>query len=303
MASIATANRTDGSHDAAESAAAPRRGVSVVTPLFNERQCVDALVESLRGLQRTLGTRFDFEFVLVDDGSTDGTVQALQEMIAGQHRFRLLEHGANRGIAAAIHSGIRAARHETVVSMDCDGSYEAALLGELVPLLTGEIDLVTASPYHPLGTVENVPAWRLQLSRLASRLYGVVCRKKLTCYTSCFRVYRRSAIAPIELENERFVGVAELLWKVLERGGGVAEHPARLRSRVAGQSKMRVARVAAGHLRLMSRIARQRLRGNERPCSVPSVCSEPAATPHAGSYLDSDESSLNSFAESVSLRN
>jgi hypothetical protein len=67
-------------------------------------------------------------------------------------------------------------------------------------------------------------------------------------------------VAPIELENERFVGVAELLWKVLERGGKVVEHPALLRSRAAGQSKMRVINAALGHIRLIIKIARKRFR-------------------------------------------
>jgi dolichol-phosphate mannosyltransferase len=105
-----------------------------------------------------------------------------------------------------------------------------------------------------------VPAWRLRLSRAASQMYAVLCRHKLSCYTSCFRVYRRDAVAPVELENERFVGVAELMWKVLERGGRVVEHPAMLRSRVAGQSKMRVLRASLGHLGLMVKIVRTRFR-------------------------------------------
>jgi dolichol-phosphate mannosyltransferase len=134
------------------------------------------------------------------------------------------------------------------------------VIGDLVARLQPGVDLVTASPYHRDGRVENVPHWRLALSRLASRLYGLACRHRLSCYTSCFRVYRRSAIAPIELENERFVGVAELLWKVLDRGGVVVEHPALLRSRVAGQSKMRIVRATLGHLRLIGKIAVTRLR-------------------------------------------
>ena len=126
--------------------------------------------------------------------------------------------------------------------MDCDGSYDPLLVAELIPRLSPGVDLVTASPYHLQGSVENVPLWRLRLSRLASRLYGAACCHLLSCYTSCFRVYRRSATAPIELDNEGFVGIAELLCKVLAQGGQVVEHPAMLRVRTAGTSKMRVMR-------------------------------------------------------------
>jgi len=235
-------------------------GVTVVVPLFNERECVELLRASLARVEEALDGKYEFDFLLVDDGSTDETIALLQAVIAERPNYRLVKHEANRGIAAAIRTGIRAARHEIVVSIDCDGSYDPLLVAEMIPRLAPGVDLVTASPYHRAGLVENVPPWRLSLSRLASRMYGVVCRHKLSCYTSCFRVYRRSAVAPVVLENERFVGVAELLWKVLDRGGKVVEHPARLRARVAGQSKMRVVRAALGHLRLITKIGANRLR-------------------------------------------
>jgi dolichol-phosphate mannosyltransferase len=234
-------------------------GASVVVPMFNERECVDQLLASLAKLEAEIGDRYDFEFVLVDDGSTDDTAALLEGALSGKPRYRVVRHGENRGIAAAIRTGLRSARHEVVVSMDCDGTYDAGLMAEMIPLLRPDVDLVTASPYHADGAVENVPLWRLRLSRLASKLYGMACRHKLSCYTSCFRVYRRSTFAAIDLNNEGFVGVAELLCKVLARGGVVVEHPALLRARTAGTSKMRVMRAGADHLKLMARILARRL--------------------------------------------
>lgn len=248
---------SDTAQHTADSAKTP---VSVVVPMFNERECVASLMRSLAAVERELGEQYEFEFVLVDDGSSDETVELLNAAIAGRERYRVVEHGVNRGIAAAIGTGIRASSCEVVVSMDCDGSYDPLLMGELIPHLVAGVDLVTASPYHRAGGVENVPLWRLRLSRLASQLYGLACRHKLSCYTSCFRVYRRSAVVDIELENPGFVGVAELLCNVLQQGGGVVEHPALLRSRVAGHSKMRVVRASLGHLRLISRVLADRLR-------------------------------------------
>lgn len=239
--------------------AAERLGVSIVVPLYNERECVGHLVPSLAELERTFGERYELEFLLVDDGSQDGTPHLLEQAVGGRTGYRVLRHDANRGIAAAIQTGLRAAAHDVAASMDCDGSYDPGLLAELIPLLAPGVDLVTASPYHVRGAVENVPLWRLHLSQLASKLYGVACWHRLSCYTSCFRVYRRSTIAPIELENPGFVGVAELLCRVLQQGGRVVEHPARLRSRVAGHSKMRTARVSLTHLRLIAKILVGRL--------------------------------------------
>jgi dolichol-phosphate mannosyltransferase len=234
-------------------------GVSIVVPMYNERECVGSLLKRLDEVTRELADRYDFEVVLVDDGSTDNTVDVLQAAIADRERYRILGHGRNRGIGAAIQTGLRAAKHEIVASIDSDGSYDPAVIAELAPLLRPGIDLVTASPYHSAGHVENVPKWRLAISRLASRLYGIACGEELSCYTSCFRIYRRSTTAPIEIDHPGFVGVAELLCRVVESGGVVVEHPAVLRGRVAGHSKMRVVRASAGHFYLMGQIVARRM--------------------------------------------
>jgi glycosyltransferase involved in cell wall biosynthesis len=234
-------------------------GVSVVVPMFNERPCVVALLKRLDEVTIEMANVYDFEFVLVDDGSTDGTVEELRSVLAGRAGYRIVRHENNQGIGAAIQTGLRESRHEIVASMDSDGSYDPALIAELAPLLCPGVDLVTASPYHSDGHVENVPVWRLAISRLASRLYGIACGERLSCYTSCFRIYRRATTAQIEVENHGFVGVAELLCRVLENGGVVVEHPAVLRRRVAGHSKMRVVQASMGHFYLMGQIIARRM--------------------------------------------
>jgi dolichol-phosphate mannosyltransferase len=140
---------------------------------------------------------------------------------------------------------------------------------EMIARLTPGVDLVTASPYHEAGDVRDVPRWRLGLSRFASRLYGVACGERLTCYTSCYRVYRRSKAAPLHLKNDGFVGIAELLWKIIDQGGVVQEHPAVLRGRVAGQSKMRVVRAGLNHVRHMASIVGQRAVGRVKRRGAP----------------------------------
>ena len=129
----------------------------------------------------------------------------------------------------------------------------------MIPLLAAGVDLVTASPYHARGEVRNVPRWRLALSRGASFLYRRVLGHKLATYTSCFRVYRRSVVAPLQLDEAGFLGVAELLGKLDVQGARIVEHPATLEVRIFGQSKMRVLGAMLGHLRLLGRLALLRL--------------------------------------------
>jgi len=143
----------------------------------------------------------------------------------------------------------------------------------MAELLTEGVDMVVASPYHPEGAVEGVPAWRLTLSRLASSLYRCLLHNKLHTYTSCVRVCRRRAVAELPQTHPGFVGIVELLWSLDARGGRILEHPARLTVRRFGQSKMRVTRTIYQHLKLLARIARHRSAfWRKRPTNVISSC-------------------------------
>jgi dolichol-phosphate mannosyltransferase len=112
---------------------------------------------------------------------------------------------------------------------------------------------VTASPYHPQGGVENVPSWRLLLSRGASFLYRRLCACKLYTYTSFMRAHRRRVIETITFENDGFAGFTEMLLRAGLQGYTVAEMPMVLKSRGVGTSKMKVMYTIRTHLALMRR--------------------------------------------------
>jgi dolichol-phosphate mannosyltransferase len=234
--------------------------VTIVVPCFNEEDGVPQLVRALERLTDRLGDRYSLRFVLVNDGSSDHTAQAIRCQMNGRRDYALVCHKQNRGVAAAIMTGIREARSEIVCSIDSDCTYDPQQLQDMIPLLTDGVDLVTASPYHPRGQVCNVPRWRLVLSKAASLLYRLAFKRKLFTYTSCFRVYRRSAVADIDLKNHGFVGITEMLWRLERRGATVVECPAVLSVRTAGRSKMRIMTAACSHLRFLFGVALKRLR-------------------------------------------
>ncbi len=231
--------------------------VSIVIPCLNEEESVENLYERLADLIAGVAG-YNFEFIVVDDGSSDNSVAKLMDVFESWTNFTLVEHGENRGVAAAIMTGISMAQTEIVASMDFDCTYDPIQFKNLLPLIQ-TADVVTASPYHPLGKVLNVPEWRLVVSKCASWAYRRVMVEKLYTYTSCFRVYRRSTVADIRLRNDGFVGVAELLWRVGRRGGRIVESPATLDVRQFGQSKLRVAEVTFRHFRFLSRAVIYRL--------------------------------------------
>jgi polysaccharide deacetylase family protein (PEP-CTERM system associated) len=215
------------------SPAGPRTPVTVVVPCFNEEASLRYLANTLRSVDARLSGVYDLRFVFVDDASTDGTASLLDQVFGGRPGCTVVRHQGNRGVAAAILTGIRAARTEIVCSMDADCTYDPHELGGMIPLLADGVDMVTASPYHHEGAVRNVPGWRLALSRGASFLYRRVLSQPLHTYTSCFRVYRREAVAELELQEGGFLGVAEMLGRLILDGRKVVEYPAVLEVRSA----------------------------------------------------------------------
>jgi dolichol-phosphate mannosyltransferase len=197
--------------------------------------------------------------VFVDDASRDDTCELINAAILADDAFTLVRHPENRGITGAIMTGIQHARTEWVCSLDADCTYDPARIGDLVRLLSPQVSMVTASPYHPRGTVENVPGWRLWISRGCSFLYRRLLKTKLYTYTSCFRIYRRSELLPWQPKATGFVGLVEMIAYLEKRTGQIVECPATLSVRQFGQSKMRILRVIVQHLGMMSQILKDRM--------------------------------------------
>lgn len=231
-----------------------RTPISVIVPCYDEERALGYLSKALDELVEQFAGRYEVHFVLVDDCSKDGTWVALQQRFGGRPQYKLVRHEVNQGVAAAILTGIRAAETEIVCSIDADCTYDPRQLDNMIAMLRDDVVMVTASPYHREGHVVGVPEWRLVLSRNLSRMYGAVLNHRFATYTACFRAYRRSAVADIELENGGFLGVAELLIKLDLRGRKLAECPATLETRLLGVSKMKTLKTIRGHLGLLARI-------------------------------------------------
>jgi polysaccharide deacetylase family protein (PEP-CTERM system associated) len=233
--------------------------ITVVVPCFNEELILPYLANTLRSVEQDLESQYELFFIFVDDGSTDGTWSSLEKLFGQQPHCLLVRHQENRGVAAAIMTGIGRAETDIACSIDCDCTYDPHQLQRLIPLLTDDVDMVTASPYHEEGVVRNVPSWRLFLSKSLSRLYRRVLHHRLATYTSCFRVYRRAAVTDLHVRNGGFLGVAEMLGRLDLQGGNIVECPAILEVRLLGRSKMKTLNSIAGHLGLLAWLAKARL--------------------------------------------
>jgi polysaccharide deacetylase family protein (PEP-CTERM system associated) len=232
--------------------------VTLVVPIFNELPTLAYLRRTLFDVRRELAPAYWLRLLLVDDGSTDGSREELPRLFGDVEDCEVVLHERNRGVAAAVMTGLRRATTDLVATIDADCTYDPSSLREMLPLAR-EADVVMASPYHPLGRVRNVPRWRLFLSKTLSRMYDRLLHDHICTYTSCFRVYRRSATDGLTLTEEGFPGMAELLVRMRARGARVVEYPTVLESRLLGFSKMRTVRTIGGHLRLLRRLLSERI--------------------------------------------
>ena len=248
--------------------------LSVVVPCFNEeanvRQLGDRLFPVLIGLR---GTYRSVEVVLVDDGSVDATWSAMQALAANPPEaltVRPISHPTNAGLGAALRTGLGGSTGDVLVTTDSDATYRFEEIPAILSRLTDSVDIVTASPYHPDGSVENVPSHRLVLSRGASLLYRVLVDRRIHTWTALFRAYRRKVIESVPFASTGFLAGTELLVNALEAGYRAVEYPTVLRSRVLGASKAKLARTVLAHVEFQGRVAGRRL-GHTAPRGLPAL--------------------------------
>jgi len=242
--------------------------LTILIPCCNEVDNVALLVSELMPVVERLRRDRTVEVIFVDDGSSDGTGDALAERFGSDPLVRIVRHERNRGLGAALRTGFRYARGAVIVTTDSDATYPFPLIVDLLERLAPGIDIVTASCYHPSGGIENVPRSRVFLSMGASLLYRLLVDRHVHTYTCLFRAYRRTVIAATPFAADGFLAVTEILVRAMWNGYRVAELPCVLRSRRHGQSKAKIARTILAHLRFQGVLLRSRIAGGLAPARV-----------------------------------
>ena len=245
--------------------------ISIVIPCYNEEDNIQKLqAEFFPVLDAMIGSHLPddqritaIEVVFVDDGSKDKTLEALRSAFgspAHAHTSVLFEkHERNRGLGAALRTGFQVVTGDIVVTTDSDGTYKFSTIPALLGYLKRDVDIVTASPYHPNGEVVGVPAYRIILSRGSSLLYRILLNWKIHTYTALFRAYRKDVIQKISFTADDYLGATELMVKAMLKGYRVEEYPAALHRRVFGVSKAKLLRTIVSHLSFQSRLLMHRL--------------------------------------------
>jgi dolichyl-phosphate beta-glucosyltransferase len=140
--------------------------LSIIVPAFNEEHRIEPTLDSLALFASTQPWRV--EILVVDDGSTDGTVALCRQLANRLHGLRVIETRPNRGKGHAVRVGMRAANGAVRVMVDADGSTPASELPKLIaPLLAGEAAVAIGSRYEKARRTDQ-PLWRRAWSRLAN---------------------------------------------------------------------------------------------------------------------------------------
>ncbi len=201
--------------------------VSVVVPVYNEIAHVDELLQAIQN------SPVKKEIIIVDDGSTDGTREKLQAMPLADD-VTVIFHEKNYGKGAAIRTALQYARGEYILIQDSDLEYDPQDYPALLrPLEERQANVVYGvRPDRPERGLRFFLGAKL-LTHLTNLLYGARIHDEATCY----KVFRRSVIAQIDLDCRRFEFCPEVTAKLCRMGEKIAEVPVSYSPRSAGEGK------------------------------------------------------------------
>jgi len=246
--------------------------IFVLLPAFNEEQNLKYLIPKLFNILNkfTEKNKYDFEIVVIDDGSTDNTyfvIKKFQEKF-GKERIIIIQHERNLGLGMALKSGITYCLLTTpteklddvvIITMDADGTHDPAYIPEMVKKIYHGYDIVIASRYIRGGAQICVPLFRRILSRIVNYMLKIRFRLPVFDATSGFRAIRGSVLWRVFkrygenlVKSSEFDAMFEILLKCSRFTDKIIEIPLCLDySKKSGRSKLRIFRVIVKYLRIL----------------------------------------------------
>ena len=206
-----------------------RRSVSVIIPAYNEAAVLEETLKRVTSYMAELEDRWDWELIVVDDGSTDRTGQIIDEFASGHPHVVPLHHHVNFNHGQALRFAFNRATGDYVITLDSDLSYSEDHIGRLLDTITEtKAKVVIASPYANGGQVTNVPFFRLTLSRWANRFLRLTAQGRLNTLTGMARAYDRRFLSSLNLKAWDIEINTEIIYKAQLLRARIVEMPAHL---------------------------------------------------------------------------
>ena len=211
-------------------------GLSIVLPAYNEAPNIAPVVQQALDCLPRLAD--EYEVIVVDDGSRDGTSQAVEPLLAEHHpRVRLLRHERNQGYGAALRIGFSRVRYDYVFYTDADRQFDIAEIEYLLPLLR-EYDAVVGFRVYRYDSPT-----RLVASTVYNWIVRVLFRVHVRDVDCSFKLFRREVIDKITIECTDFFVDTELVAKARKWNFRIVEKGVRHYARVAGETSVRASDV------------------------------------------------------------
>lgn len=210
----------------------------VIIPTYNEIENIGKIVPAVLALPQ------EFEILIIDDGSPDGTAAEVKKMQESTPRLHMIERKGKLGLGTAYITGFKWALehgYDYIFEMDADFSHDPADLPRLLEACEGGADFAVGSRYCNGVSVVNWPIGRILISYFASVYVRTVLNIKIFDSTAGFLCYSRKALEGIDLDKIRMKGYGfqiEMKYTALRKGFKVAEVPVIFVNRKEGTSKM-----------------------------------------------------------------
>jgi len=195
--------------------------LSILIPAYNEEKSIGQVMQEIKSLNLPLCGISEKEIILIDDGSTDKTVEKACGVIPSA---RVIRHVKNQGKGAALVSGFSHATGDIIIIQDADLEYSPLLYPILLkPILEENIDVIYGSRFlaqpHPHGMKMSY----FFANRFGNYLTNTLCNTSLTDCMTCFKVFKKYVLKGIKLESRGFGIEPEITAKISKSGFKIKE--------------------------------------------------------------------------------
>jgi glycosyltransferase involved in cell wall biosynthesis len=206
--------------------------LSVVIPVFNEKATIE---KSLAAVLAQASVR---EVVIVDDCSTDGTVEVLEKMVMMDTRVRLHRHLTNQGKGAAVRTGFQNVTSLYTLIQDADLEYDPREYDKLLqPLLDGDADVVLGSRFIGGSSHRVLYFWHSVGNKFLTLLSNMATNLNLTDMECCYKVFKTELLKRFQIEEKRFGIEPEIVAKLSRLGVRIYEVAVSYRGRTYEEGK------------------------------------------------------------------
>ena len=200
--------------------------ISLVIPMYNEENNVENTLKRLDEVMKKL--KAQYEIVVVNDGSSDNTLEVLNKAQKEYKKLSILSYLPNKGPGAAFREGFTKAKGDIIITLDADLSFSPDDIPRLLEKIQ-DADVVIGSQHMKGAKMINIPAWRIFVSKVAIALDKLILNIKLTSLSSFFVAYKSNVIKNLNFVSNGFDAQPEIIVKLYKQGRKIKEIPCDLK--------------------------------------------------------------------------